>query len=221
MKCKLIVIASLLFVFGCGKPSRESIIRDNSGKAIKSWDLILTESDLAQYSAYINPKNSSDSDLRKGEARFMGAQLPARFCDSRSDHQFKSTLGDIKIELTLYRSEDYAKQQMDIHRTSALAKSVKSVTGGANLRKYKNPDRSETIEENPFYSKPIDIVDRIGEETFCSQWKTFSPELSFRLGAVYVELKTGDFGIQSLPLTIEVAKMQEAKLRRLLYLQSR
>jgi len=208
----------LVLVVACGRePQKAASSREpqetasaavaNPAPTLHSWDLILDESDLSEYGTSIK-KESSDDHADKEEEGDSSTW-------TYSHHVFDTRLGPILINLYVYKLPDYAKQQMADEYAYTQVRYVKKTPDGASLRHYSsNP--ADTIEEYAFWRREIPLSETFGDQSFCTQWKTFSPFLWFRHGNVTILLQVGSFGTEHLPQTMRIARMQEAKLRRLL-----
>lgn len=186
----------------------------SAGDAIglPSWDLILNERDLSDYGAAIDKEHSTDSDYETGGSLAIGT-LGTAYRRTRSGHNFTSQAGKISIEIVVFKRSDYAKEEMDISSRSVTAQYVRKAPKGGRLRNYPY-DPADTVEENKFLSEMIPLNETVGDQSFCYQWEGYSPRLMFRLENVAATIKVGSFGSEYLPMTLSVAKKQEAKLRR-------
>jgi hypothetical protein len=134
----------------------------NSGIKQRAWDVILP-ADAIGYRL----RDRKKTDFLKNTTITLGATLPANHKDSKCDNEYYTTIRTtprgvsesevvIDIEVTVFKSVDFAMREMNVIRKSAFE------------------DPSST-----FYCKEI-LIPAIGEECFCKQWDTFAPNVLIR-----------------------------------------
>ena len=212
----------LTLMLACSNAPQKGVssqkLRNKGGTSpvLPSWDLILSERDLSTYGASIKAEWSKDIDYREGEVTTFGNTVDAAYRHSASKHQFNSRVGDIDINLEVFNEPKYAKLQMEMEMWSDTHRFDVKTPEGASLHNYSVKTPSDTIEANPFRSRIIQMKETIGEQTACSQWEDFAPELRFRTGRVVTTVSVGGFGAEHLCDALVIARMQDGKLRRLL-----
>ncbi len=205
-------------------PKEQKLTRKTAGShavkaavGLRSWDMILNESDMTDWAANIKRDNSYDFDYAGGQAQVLGGNtLGTEYRDSGSEHKFSSALGDISIKIQVFKKPQYAEKEMQLEFDSDTARFVQKSPEGTTLKKYAPSNPKDTLEANPFLCTILPTTATFGDQSFCSQWKNFSPKVHFRLGEVVATVSVGAFGTSHLTKTIEVAHRQEEKLSRLL-----
>lgn len=107
-----------------------------TNKRYRSWDVILTESELFDFNAKIDPKWSNDNDYLDGSC-IIYSNLPSDCYDSESNQQFFSKIGKIQIDLTVFSSIDYAKQNIVLEKNRYTAKYVEKPAEKNTLKNIK------------------------------------------------------------------------------------
>jgi hypothetical protein len=144
---------------------REHLLVSNiidSGIKQRAWHVILP-ADAIDYRL----RDSKKTDFLKGTTTTLGSTLPANYKDSECENVYYSTIRTtpnglsesevvVDIEVTVFKTEDFAQREMAIIRESAFG----------------DPSSS-------FYCKEIPIP-ALGDERLCKQWKTFAPDVVFR-----------------------------------------
>lgn len=216
MRSSQLGLGMLVLVVACGKGPQKTVSQESASSVptLNSWDLILNEDDLSAFEARINRDLSTDIDYRSGNSLTMGNTVEAKHRTTTSFHSFLSSLGDITVQLEVFRAPEYAELQMEVRMWSDTHRFDRKEPEGTSLRNYPQAP-GDTVEENSFWKRIIPLDEAIGEQTACSQWETFAPEVRFRSGYVVVTVKVGGVGTEHLDDAIAIARMQERKLRKL------
>jgi hypothetical protein len=207
----LSIIVAILVVFtlfldrGYGK--------DKSIITHRSWDVILSDKEIG---AQIDPEGSLDLDFLSGKALWIGG-VSTKDRDSKSSHKFIfNSTESVKMSLTveIFKTVSAAKMETDYKRYIHLTADTITLPSKGNLKRYDTEDNKET-RPNPFKSKEIKI-DSIGDDSFCYEW--VSSRIVFRIKNVYVEVHSScpydkDRGLKKI---LEIARMQEQKINKLL-----
>jgi hypothetical protein len=213
-----LALSTLVLVVACGRNPQKTapLVTTTSADMMPSWDLILNENDLSAYGAKIDVEKSDDFDYLGGNAFTLGNTVETKHRHSTSQHEFSSRLGDIEIELQVFKEPRYADAQMEMEMWSDTHRFDAKTPEGTSLHNYPTQAPADSIEENAFRSRIIHLDDAIGEQTACSQWESFAPKVRFSMRHVVAEVSVGGFGTEHLDDAVLVARMQEAKLRRLM-----
>jgi len=178
------------------------VYKSNNYKPIlRSWELILAEKEC---DAKLNSNKSKDMDFIKGTAKILNSPgVSPEFFDSQSNYEYireldGSSVLETDIELTVF----------------------KTPTAAANYINYK---RNQASSDRDSYK--LIPIEPIGEDSFCSQWNVFSPDVIFKINNVCAKVSSNI----SLPLlnrcyydefsekeNIRIAHKQAEKIKRLL-----